>query len=242
MSYTNQYVVVSADSGARDAEDVRKLISHHLSTACSGSTCYTYKNIRCAYDAFADEETQIAQFLSSFDCKIGFQNIFWLFLLTPNIQYQNHSATNCDQQLWLRVGKVIGQLLSKTSTYKNQISFWRRNETTASQSGWIFGEKIREFQSGLEAIYSYVDSAERRTKQLNTIFVSKCCQQQNIEIIRISPAEKIVLLDDCSNTVDILEPLVNVHEKPHFSAGKIIKMPPGLLEITIQEIDQNGGS
>lgn len=137
----NKYVVVSADSSVADAEDVRQFISCHLSKMCSD---YTYENIRYVYDAFPDEEEKISQFLSFIDCGIGLQNVFWMFLLTPNTRPKEQVTTYCDQQIWLRAEKIIGQLILKTASYKNQISFWAKRETLAIESEQILGEKIRE--------------------------------------------------------------------------------------------------
>ena len=187
MSSANKYIVVSADSSVADAEDVRQFISRHLSKMCSDSTCYTYENIRCIYDAFPNEEEKISQFLSFIDCGIGLQNVFWIFLLTPSTRPKEQVPTCCDQQIWLRAGKIIGQLILKTASYKNQISFWAKRETLAIESEQILGERIREYGSDFEVFSSYVDSAERRAAQLKTNLILKPYLPHNKETMWISP-------------------------------------------------------
>lgn len=250
----NKYVVVSADSSVADAEDVRQFISCHLSKMCSDSTCYTYENIRYVYDAFPDEEEKISQFLSFIDCGIGLQNVFWMFLLTPNTRPKEQVTTYCDQQIWLRAGKIIGQLILKTASYKNQISFWAKRETLAIESEQILGEKIREYGPDFKVFSSYVDSAERRTAQLKTNLILKPYLPHNKETIWISPNNRTenTLIDDFSNNHAILEQLVTVLEKGPISYDEIITIvkkdnrevatATWLIEITIPQKGENGGT
>ena len=254
VSNANKYVVVSADSSVADAEDVRQFISCYLSKMCSDSTCYTYENIRCAYDAFPDEEEKISQFLSFIDCGIGLQNVFWMFLLTPNTRPKEQVTTYCDQQIWLRAGKIIGQLILKTASYKNQISFWAKRETLAIESEQILGERIREYGSEIEVFSSYVDSAERRAAQLKTNLILKPYLPHNKETMWISPNKRTenTLIDDFSNNHAILEQLVTVLEKGQISYDEIITIvkkdnrevatATWLIEITIPQKGENGGT
>lgn len=146
VSNTNKYVVVTADSDVAYAKNVSQFIHNYLQERISESSCYTYENIRCQYVTFSDEKEKIEQFLSMFDCGIGFQNIFWMFMLTPNTQPKGNSTAYCDPQFWYRAGKIIGQLCSKTAIYKNQVSFWVQRGTIKIESEQnILGGTFREF-------------------------------------------------------------------------------------------------
>lgn len=254
MSNSNKYIVVSADSSVADAEDVRRFILCHLSKKISNSTCNTYEDIRCVYDAFPHEEETISQFLSFIDCGISLQNVFWLFLLTPNTQINRRANTQCDQQIWLRAGKIISQLVLKTASYKNQISFWVKKETLSIEAERILGERIREYRSDFEAFSSYVDSAERLTEQLKTNLILKPCLSHSKETIWISPNHRTenTLIDDFSNNHAILEQLVTVLEKSQISYDEIITIvkkdnrevatATWLIEISIPPKGENGGT
>ena len=201
----NKYIVVSADSGLTYAEDIRQFISYHLSKSISDSTSHTYENIKYAYNVFTDENEMISQFLDRFHCGIGFQNIFWIFLLTPDVHSKHPIAKQCDQQIWLRAGKVISLLSLKTATYRNQISFWVHKGALSLESEQILGERIREYGPDFEAFASYVDSTERRTAQLRSNL--KSCIQYNKEIVGIVPTNNTgnTLIEDFSNILIIVD-------------------------------------
>lgn len=250
----NKYIVVSADSSVADSEDVWQFISRYLSNTRFDSTCITYENIRCIYDAFSDEDEKLSQFLSFVDCGIGLQNIFWMFLLTPNIQSKEQVATHCDQQIWLRIGKIIGQLILKTASYKNQISFWSKESTLAIGSGQILGERIREYGTDFEAFISYVESAERQTTQLKTNLVFKPCLPHNKETLWMSPnnGAENTLIHDFNNNHAILEQLITILEKRQISYDEIITTTKKdkevdaatwriVIEISTPQKGENGG-
>lgn len=252
MSDANKYVVISADSGATDSENVRQFISWYLSKKCSDSACYTYENIRHVYDAFADEEEKISQFFSHIDCGVGLQNIFWMFLLTPAVQPKEQAETLCDQQIWLRAGKFIGQLILKTASYRNQISFWAKSKTVMIESAKILGNQIREYEPNFKAFSDYIDSAERRTVQFKNSHVLKPTLPYNKEMILISSGyeSERTLVNDFNNNHTILKYLVTVLEKRQISYDEIktivkkdnreVATTSLFLEITIPARDENG--
>ena len=168
MNGENKYVVVSSEFGFSSAIEFSNIILAHLQEKLSASTCYTYENIRRCYSTLNNEDERIERFLHDFDCGVSFQNIYWLFLLTPDIPQENENQS-CDQELWLLAGKIIGQFCSKTTTYRNQISFWTQSlNKLPEEQRYILSGSLREYSSDFKIIYRYVDDAERRSEHLNS--------------------------------------------------------------------------
>lgn len=252
MGDGNKYIVVSADASLADAECIRQFISSYLSKRCLDSTSYTYENIKYRYNAFNEEEEMLSQFLNHFNCGIGFQNIFWIFLITPDAQSRQFFAKHCDQQIWIRAGKIISQLVLRAATYRNQISFWIRKGDFSLKSEQILGEKIRKYGPDFEAFASYIDSAERLTTLLRGN--QKICVQYNKEIVEIVPenGRKNTLIDDFSNNLVAFKQLINALELQQISYDEIITIvkkenkteatATWLVEISISKTNESGGT
>lgn len=247
----NKYIVVSADSSLADAENIRQFVSCYLSKRCLDSTSFTYENIKNGYNAFDDENEMLARFLDYFDGGIGFQNIFWIFLLTPNAQSKQLAIQQCDQQIWLRIGKIISQLILKAATYRNQISFWAQKGMSL-KSEQILGERIREYGTDFEVFANYIDSAERRIAQLRSNL--KICIPHNKQIVEIVPLNitENTLINDFNNNLAALKQFINVLEMQQISYDEIITTvkkenktvarATWLVEISIPQGNENGGT
>lgn len=217
----NKYIVVSADASLADAECIRQFISAYLSKRCLDSTAYTYENIKYGYSTFNDEKEMLSQFLNHFNSGMGLRNIFWIFLITPDELSEQLDAKHCDQQIWIRAGKIISQLVLRTTAYRDQISFWIRKDAFSLKSEQILGEKIREYGPDLDAIASYIESAERLTAPLRS--APKSYVQHNKEIVEIVPENGInTLIDDFSNAPSAFKQLINALEMQQISYDEII--------------------
>lgn len=207
------------------------------------------------YDSFVDKEKKISRFLSSIDCGIGLQNVFWIFLLTPIVQPKGQITVHCDQQIWLRAGKIISQLTLKTASYRNQISFWTKGKALAIGSAQILGMQIREYGSNFEVFSSYVDSAERHTVQLKNNPILRSVFEYNNKMICtfFSHESKITLVKEFNNNCALGQHLITVLEKCQISYDEIITIknkdnrdvdtPPLFLKISIStRRGENGGT
>lgn len=164
----NRYIVISADSGIPCAEELSQFIKKYLQQKHINSLCYIYEDIQWQFNTFADDEEKLSQFFDSADQDIDFRNIYLMFLFTSDPQFPK-TDTIFDQQLLSRAGKIIGKFSLKSTSYKNQISFWiRKGAEVPEVERKILGGSLREFDSDFKAISRYIDAAERQTDRLKT--------------------------------------------------------------------------
>lgn len=249
----NRYIVVSADSGITYAEEVSQFIFKCLRKKRTDSLCYIYEDIQCQYESFFDEEERFAQFLNWYGKDTDYQNIFLMFLFTPDSQSHEKHTTYFDQQLWLRAGKIIGKFSLISNLYKNQISFWMQKGTGGLETlQSILGGMLREFESDFKAISRYVDDAERRTGQFK-INLNNLQQFQNKEMITdvLDVKEKIVLTSDFGRS-DIFLKRIEKAPDGHYEARMEIKtivkkengeiiLAPKFIEIVVKTDYTDGG-
>lgn len=248
----NKYILVTADSNSVHAEEIRQFFTNYLANISGDAKCFTYNNLKNQYNTFTDDSEMLSQFLEHSDADMGFQNIFWLFLLTPDVQSQQPVAQYLDQQIWLRAGKIISLLVLNALPYRNQISFWTQKGISPLEFGQILGEKIREYGEDFEEFSRYIDSAQRRTSQLRSNLKIHTPQNKKAaEIVALNNTEN-TLINGADNNSAVFEQLANILETQQISYDEIITFlkkenrivvkATWIVEIPISNENENGGT
>lgn len=123
-----EFIVVSSDEDERIGNSISSEISALIDRLREDAICYTYiKGIEHFYSTYNSEDKKIKSFLDEKDDKVCFRNLYWIFLIVPKKALKDRKP-RCEQQIWLRAGKIIGHLASRCQRYDEQISFWLINE------------------------------------------------------------------------------------------------------------------